>query len=76
MIDQIAIGVCGVASVWLSQDERLSRRRFACIFGLLAQPFWFIATWKAQQYGIFALCALYTFSWLRGFFVHWVWRVK
>lgn len=73
MLEQIAIGLCGIAAVYLSQDERVSRRRFACIFGLVSQPFWFIATWKAQQYGIFALCVLYTASWARGFVIHW-WR--
>ncbi|MBN3848169.1 hypothetical protein G3N58_15210 [Paraburkholderia sp. Ac-20342] len=74
MIEQIAIGLFGVAAVFLSQDARPRRRRFACLFGLASQPFWFYTTWKAGQYGIFALCFLYLFSWLRGFVVHWVWR--
>ena len=72
MIDQIAIGLCGVAAIFLSQDQRESWRRWACIFGLIAQPFWFIATWRAQQYGIFAVCFLYAFSWLRGFYGYWI----
>jgi hypothetical protein len=72
MLEQIAIGLCGVAAVFLSQDSRAARSRYACVFGLIAQPFWFIATWKAQQYGIFALCILYTAAWTRGFVTHWV----
>ena len=72
MLEQIAIGLCGVAAVFLSQDERASVRRYACLFGLAAQPFWFLATWKAQQYGIFGLCFLYAFSWARGFVAHWI----
>lgn len=72
MIEQIAIGLCGVAAVFLSQDARASRRRYACLFGLAAQPFWFLATWKAGQYGIFALSFLYAFSWARGFWMHWI----
>lgn len=74
MIDQIAIGLCGVTAVFLSQDKRESRRRYACLFGMASQPFWFWTTWKAGQYGIFALCILYAFSWVRGFYVHWIKR--
>lgn len=74
MLEQIAIGLCGVTAVFLSQDARVERRRFACLFGLAAQPFWFYATWKAGQWGIFALSFLYAFSWLRGFYAHWVRR--
>lgn len=72
MIEQIAIAICGVVAVWLSQDTRASWRRWACIAGLLGQPAWFIATWKAEQYGIFAVCGLYTISWARGFWAHWI----
>jgi len=70
--DQIGIALTGVTAVWLSQDERLSWRRWACIFGMLGQPFWFYATWKAEQWGIFILCALYTYSWGRGLWAHWL----
>jgi hypothetical protein len=74
MLAQIVIGLCGVAAVFLSQDARTERQRFACLFGLAAQPFWFYTTWKAGQYGIFAISFLYTFSWSRGFVAHWVRR--
>lgn len=72
MIEQIAIGLCGVAAVFLSQDANMNRRRYACLFGLAAQPFWLLATWKAQQWGIFALSFLYAACWLRGFANHWL----
>ncbi|QBQ99226.1 hypothetical protein [Paraburkholderia pallida] len=74
MLEQIAIGLLSVAAVFLSQDEHVARRRYACFFGLASQPFWFYATWKAHQYGIFVLSFLYTFSWLRGFASHWLVR--
>ncbi|MEM5294220.1 hypothetical protein VSR82_07740 [Burkholderia sp. JPY481] len=74
MIEQIAIGLCGVAAVFLSQDRRASWRRYACLFGLAAQPFWFYTTWRAQQYGIWAVCWLYAFSWARGFWTNWIRR--
>ncbi len=72
MIDQIVIGACGASSVWLSQSTLHQHRRLACLFGLAAQPFWFYATWKAQQYGIMALTLVYTMGWARGFWSHWI----
>lgn len=66
------IGVFGVAAIWLSQDLRPERRRWASVCGLIAQPFWFYATWTAGQYGIFALSFLYAASWMRGFYGYWI----
>lgn len=72
MMEQIAIAVFGVVAVFLTQDSRDNVRKFACIFGLLSQPFWFYATWKAEQWGIFALCFLYLLSWMRGLWNFWI----
>lgn len=72
MIDQVFIGVFGVISIWLTNDPRESVRRWACIAGLAAQPFWFYATWKAGQWGIFALAFVYTAAWVRGAWHQWV----
>lgn len=74
MLAQLAIGLFGVTAVFLSQDPRISRRCYACLFGLAAQPFWFYTTWQAHQWGIFALSFFYTFSWARGFVAHWIRR--
>src|SRR5262245_60293759 len=71
-LDQIGITLSGVIAVWLTQQKRATWRRWACIFGMLAQPFWFYAAWKAEQWGIFAVCLLYTYAWSRGFWLHWV----
>jgi len=71
---QLVIGLLGVVAVFLSQDPRSSRRRWAPVLGLAAQPFWLYTTWRAHQYGIFALSFFYTFSWARGFVAHWVRR--
>ena len=72
MIEQVVIGICGLASVWLSQDKRRAVQRWACIFGICAQPFWFYATWKAGQWGIMALTVVYSIGWLRGVWNYWV----
>lgn len=70
--DQIAIALLGAAAAWLSQARTEAARRWACIFGLLGQPFWFWATWQAEQWGMFALSLLYALAWLRGLWVHWL----
>jgi nicotinamide riboside transporter PnuC len=74
MIEQFAIAGTGVVAIWLSQDARPAWRRWACVFGLCGQPFWFYAAWTAGQYGIFALCVFYTLSWARGVKTHWLGR--
>jgi hypothetical protein len=71
-LDQIGITLSGVIAIWLTQDKRPTRRRWACIFGMFAQPFWFYAAWKAEQWGIFAMCTLYTYAWARGCWTHWL----
>jgi len=70
--DQLGILVTGVIAVWLTQHKRESWRRWACIFGLLAQPFWFYAAWKAHQWGILAMSTLYTWAWARGIRTYWL----
>ena len=72
MTSQIFIALFGVTAVALSQSKLHARRRWACIFGLIAQPFWFYSAWQAQQWGIFALCFLYTASWAQGFWNSWL----
>ena len=71
MLSQSIIVITGVLAVWLSQDARESRRRFACLFGMAGQPFWFYSTYQAEQWGIFALSFLYTFAWIKGIKVYW-----
>jgi hypothetical protein len=71
-LEQIAIAVCGVTAVYLSQEAHPERRRWSSVFGMIGQPFWFYAAWKAEQWGIFALCFLYTFSWGRGLWTNWI----
>lgn len=71
-IDQIAIALLGATAAWLSQTRSALLRRWACIFGLLGQPFWFYASWKAGQWGIFALSIVYLGAWLHGLKVYWL----
>ena len=72
MISQIFIALFGVTAVALSQSTMAARRRWASVFGLVGQPFWFYAAWDTQQWGIFALCVLYTITWGKGFYTNWI----
>ena len=71
MNEQLAIAFTGIVAIWLSQDKRDSFRKYACLFGLAGQPFWFYAAWSAGQWGIFTLCIFYTVAWFKGFLLHW-----
>ena len=66
MISQLGIAIFGVLAVWLAQDEHIARRRWAPVFGLVGQPFWIWAALESQQWGVMALCAIYTVAWARG----------
>jgi hypothetical protein len=72
MLEQLGIGLFGVTAVFLSQSSCAGTRRYACLFGLASQPFWFLASYKAQQWGIFGLSILYAASWLKGFYCNWI----
>lgn len=74
MLSQIAIAIFGLTAVWLSQCTSPVLQRWACIFGLIGQPFWFYATYSADQGGMFLLCFAYSAAWLRGFYNHWLKR--
>ena len=72
VIDQIGIAVCGVTAIFLTQSSHERLRRYACLFGIAGQPFWFWSAISAQQWGIAALCCLYTFAWGKGVWTHWL----
>lgn len=71
-MDQIMIAITGVAAIWLSQDKLDSRRKWACIFGMVGQPFWMYTTYQAEQWGIFILTFAYTAGWAKGIYNNWI----
>ena len=71
-MEQIAIAFTGVIAIWLTQDKRPTFRKYACLFGLAGQPFWFYSALKAEQWGIFVVCCLYTLSWVKGVKTNWL----
>lgn len=71
-LEQIGIAVFGVAAVRLSQDEREKVRRWGCICGLAAQPFWAWTTIVNEQWVILGLSAFYTWGWMKGVQTYWL----
>lgn len=71
-MEQLAIAFTGVIAIWLSQDTCPRRRRYACLFGLAGQPFWFYSAWLAEQWGILFLCVFYAWAWFKGVRLHWL----
>lgn len=69
--DQVWLGAFGVTAIALSQNLRESVRKWAPVFGLLAQPGWFYTTWTHGQWAIFALSIFYTAAWLAGLRTYW-----
>lgn len=72
MIAQFAIALFGVTAIFLSQSSDAKQRKFACLFGLISQPFWFWSAISAEQWGIFMLCCFYTVAWARGVKTNWL----
>ncbi len=72
MISQIGIVFFGVLAAWLTQQANENRKKYACIFGLISQPFWFYSAIETNQWGIFLLSIIYTGVWLIGLKNYWV----
>ena len=71
-MEQLAIAVTGCVAIWLVNDPRDNWRKWASVFGLLGQPFWFYASFTTEQWGVLVLTLVYTVSWVRGFRNSWM----
>jgi len=71
-MEQIAIALTGGLAIWLTQQSNEGWKKYACILGLLGQPFWFYSAYMAEQWGILALTLFYTYSWFVGFKNNWM----
>ena len=72
MIEQVFIAVTELIAICLLQDKRKEFRKWACIFGLLGQPFWFYASFMANQWGAFTLCFFFSAAWIKGIWDYWL----
>lgn len=72
MIDQVMIAIFGVSAVAITQSGIPKLQKWAGVFGLIGQPFWFYSAYTTKAWGIFFLSFLYTASWGYGFYKHWI----
>jgi len=72
MISQIAIALTGMIAIWLTQQSKEELKKYACLFGICGQPFWFYSAYSAEQWGIMALTFFYTYSWMLGIKNNWM----
>ena len=74
-MEQIIIAITGIVAIWLTQQSNASWKKYACLFGLAGQPFWFYSAYTTEQWGIFILCIFYTYAWMLGFKNNWTTNV-
>ncbi len=71
MIVQIAIMLFGGAAIWfVGRKEKWSR--WGYILGLLGQPFWIYESYTNEQWGIWLMTTVYTYSWIQGIINYWI----
>lgn len=69
---QTPIALLVPTAIWLSQSRSVRFQRWACIVGLVSQPFWFLATWDSWQWGVFVVAVVCLLAWLKGLRVLWL----
>jgi hypothetical protein len=72
VIEQAFIALTELIAIWLLQSKTSQYRKWASIFGLLGQPFWFYASYQASQWGAFTLCFFFTLAWLKSLNDYWL----
>lgn len=72
MIDQAIIAITGVVAIFLTQSQNRNWQRYACLIGLVGQPFWITATYQSEQWGMFILTLFYTLAWSKGIWTFWL----
>lgn len=71
-MEQIFIAFTGVIAIYLTQQKNDNIKKYACLFGMAGQPFWFYSAYTSEQWGIFTLCVFYTYSWWVGIKNNWL----
>jgi hypothetical protein len=72
VISQAFLLAFSLTGVYFSASKHHRDLRWASVFGLLAQPFWFYQTYTHGQWGIFALSFAFTALYLKGFYIYWL----
>lgn len=72
MIEQVFIAVTELIAVGLLQAKTRQYRKWASIFGLLGQPFWFYTSYQQEQWGVFMVCFCFLALWIKSFKDNWL----
>lgn len=72
IVAQVGIVIFGTTGVFLSQSGDPEIARWACISGLMSQPFFFYAAISTRQWGMSFVNVLYAAAWARGL-ITWGW---
>ncbi len=64
IISQIAIVFFGASAIVLVAKKN----KWGFVFGMLAQPFWYITAYINEQWGVFLVSFIYTISWGLGIY--------
>lgn len=68
------ISVLSLTSIALAYYSKQDMRRYACLFGLAAQPFWIAHVVMSEAWGILPLTPAYTILYLAAIRTHWLQR--
>jgi len=71
---QIMIAITGCLAIYLTQQNKAEPKRYACIVGLLGQPFWIYVTFTTAQWEMFTSSILYTLACFVGYKNNWIKR--
>jgi hypothetical protein len=62
---QIAIAVLSFAAIAMVASTG-PLHRWGFVIGLISQPLWLLATWRARQWGMLVLSVFYFVVWIQG----------
>lgn len=69
---QVLLAVLSLSPIALSQAKTEKIRRYDCIAGLIAQPFWFGYGWSIEAWSLCFLGVIYTGVFSYGLYGKWV----
>ncbi len=72
MVVQFLIACTGITALWITQQKNERLKKYACIVGIIGQPFWIYSTYHSEQWGIFTLCFFYSYIWCLGIYNNWI----
>lgn len=71
IISQVVIFIFGILAIIMVAKKN----KWGFVFGLIAQPFWFITSYINNQWGVFFVSIAFTISWLYGIY-EWFYKKK